>query len=106
MEKPTTINILGITYRVSYVEKPSDVDFNKRESLWGSVDYWTRTIRIYDNGLSIEDIWQTLWHEILHAIAEQLHLNLNKEKNHDDLDRLALAINDLLFRNNLFKAGQ
>jgi len=54
--KPNKVNILGIEYSITYLDKPSDVDIYKRESLWGQIDYWTRTIRIYDNGRPEEDI--------------------------------------------------
>jgi len=104
MKKPKTINILGIPYKVIYVDKPSDVDIFKRESLWGQIDYWTRTIRIYDNSQAEEDMWETIFHEILHGIANSLHLKwLEDKKNHDELDLLALAITDILFRNGWFK---
>ena len=103
MSKPTSVNIVGVIYKIEYVDKPSDVDVFKRTSLWGQIDYWTRTIRIYDNGRSMEDIWQTLFHEILHGIAELLKLSsLNKDENHDELDVLALAIVDILIRNGWF----
>ena len=43
--KPTNVNILGVDYTIEYTDRPSDVDMYKRESLWGQVDFWTRTIR-------------------------------------------------------------
>lgn len=101
--RPDVINILGIKYQILYVDKPSEVDTFKRESLWGQVDYWTRTIRIYDNGRSDEDVWQIILHEVLHVIAEGLKLKaLSNEKNHDELDILALALTDTIFRNQWF----
>jgi len=102
--KPESVNIIGITYKFEYVNKPSDVDMFKRESMWGQIDFWTRTIRIYDNGRCLEDIWHTIFHEILHGIAEALKLPcLNKAENHDELDILALALIDVLTRNSWFK---
>ena len=50
MKRPKQVNILGLSHELIYVDKPSDVDIYKRESLWGQIDYWTRTIRIYDHG--------------------------------------------------------
>lgn len=98
--RPTTVVILGITYNITYTDKPSEVDIYKRESLWGQIDYWTRTIRVYDNGRSVEDIWDTLLHEIIHGLAQELHLYaLKDEDNHDELDVLALGLRDVLFRN-------
>ncbi len=102
MKLPNSINILGITYTIQYVNNPTEVDMNKRESLWGQIDYWTRKIRIYKNDRPLEDIWKTIFHEILHGIAEELHLNEIKE-NEKTIDLLATGITDVLFRNNLMK---
>jgi hypothetical protein len=99
--KPKTVNICGITYSVTYVDRPSDVDVQKRYSLLGQTDYWTRTIRIYDDGkLSSAHLWQVLLHEILHAIGYDLHIEmLRDEKNHDQLDLIATALMDTFVRN-------
>jgi len=102
--RPQRVNILGITYSIEYVDKPSDVDIYKRESLWGQIDYWTRSIRVYANGRADEDVWETIWHEILHGIVEALKIkSLQSDDSHDDLDLLALAITDVLFRNSWIK---
>lgn len=98
--KPESVNILGIEYSITYVDKPSEVDIYKRNSMWGQIDYWTRTIRIYDNGSRPnEDVFQTVMHEVLHGIAEALKLDLRKDERHDELDILALALTDVFFRN-------
>ena len=99
--RPETVNILGLEYKIIYVDNPAEVDILKRSSLWGQIDYWTRTIRVYAANRTDEDIWQTIIHEVLHGIAESLHLkNLQGDQNHDSLDILALAIADVMFRNN------
>lgn len=98
--RPQRINILGVEYQVEYLDRPSDVDLFKRASLWGQTDYWTRTIRIYDNGRPGEDVWRAIFHEILHAVAESLKLKaLSDDNNHNELDLLAFGITDVLFRN-------
>ena len=107
--KPDSINILGRKYKILYCDKPSDVDILKRESLLGQIDYLTRTIRIFDNGRSLNDIWETIIHEALHGIGEALKLDIldkgsvSDQCKHDELDILALALNDFLVRNNLLK---
>lgn len=104
MNLPTNINILGKNYTVTYVEKPSEVDIFKRESLWGQIDYWTRSIRIYKNPVAPpEEAFHTLIHETLHGIAQELHLKLNDKENHDELDIFGLAICDVLTRNNFIQ---
>lgn len=101
--KPTQVNILGKRYTIEYVNNPADVDLNKRDSLWGQIDYWTRSIRVYDKGRSAEDILETIIHEVLHGIADELKLNLRKDENHNELGILALAITDVLSRNGWIK---
>lgn len=103
--RPNKLNILGKVYAVEYVSKPSDVDIHKRESLWGQIDSWTKTIRILDqnNGRTEEDIWHSIIHETLHGIGTDLKLVIGKAESHDELDILALAFTDFLIRNDLLK---
>jgi hypothetical protein len=98
MKLPEKVNICGISYKIAYVDRPSEVDIHKRESLWGQIDYWTRTIRIYDNDQPVEDVFGTILHEVLHGLTSALNLK-EFEKNHDDLDVLALGLADVLIRN-------
>jgi len=99
--KPDTVYIVGIPYKIIYIDNPLDVDVNKRELLFGQIDYWTNMIRIYDNGCPEEERWSRILHEIIHGLITRLNLN-NFAGNdvHDDLDVLALGITDILFRNN------
>jgi hypothetical protein len=99
---PKQVKILDVLYSIEYVEKPSDVDIYKRESLWGQVDYWTRTIRIYDNDRQSADVWQTVWHEVLHALCQKLDIDSSDGKLGADekaLDLLATGINSVLLDN-------
>ena len=104
--QPNKVNILGKEYKIIYVDNPAEVDVQKRESLWGQVDYWTRTIRVYRNERTLGDIWETLIHEILHAIDSELELELfsNKDKEkHKNCGRIGIALADVLLRNNWLK---
>lgn len=105
-ELPYSVKIFDVMYSIEYVEKPSDVDIFKRESLWGQVDFWTRTIRIYRNDRQASDVWQTLWHEILHAVCTKLALEVESGKLSDDekaIDLLATGINSVLLDNGWFR---
>ena len=103
--KPDKVNILGKEYRITYCDKPSEVDLYKRKSLWGQVDYWTRTIRIYDNEVEGNDLLQSLLHEIIHAIDEDLKLGIKeRDEGEDIIDLLALAFADILTRNDWLKS--
>ena len=101
--KPTEVNILGQVYKIEYCKNASEVDIDHRQSLWGQIDYWTQTIRVYDNNSPEAKIMQTLIHEVLHGIAGQLHMKLNKEENHDELDILAMSLYDVMKRNDWLK---
>ena len=106
--KPEIVNICGVEYTITYCDNPADVDIFKRSSLWGEMDHWTKTIRIYDNGSPIESIWQTLIHEILHGIEEALHLKCFKtegDKKHHELDSLSIALADTFIRNGWLDVG-
>ena len=79
--KPNQGNILGKQYTITYVDNPAEVDIFRRESLWGQLDYWTRSIRIYDLDRNNDDRKQTLLHEVLHGICGGLKLELNDDEN-------------------------
>jgi len=102
MKKPNKIIIFGKTYNITYCDKPSEVDIYHRESLWGQIDYWTRTIRIYNNFRNEKDIWHNLIHEIIHGILSELHFD-EENKNHTFIDKLALGLMNVLYDNGLFK---
>jgi len=100
VNKPDKINILGHIYNIEYCDKASDVDIHKREALWGQVDYWTRTIRVYVNSRTPEDISETIIHEIIEVLKEELCVDqLKGEDNHDAINLLAIGLNDTLIRN-------
>ncbi len=104
--KPMQVNVLGKQYSITYVDNPAEVDLHKRKSLWGQVDYWTRTIRVYDNGRTIEDLWETILHEIVHIVGDELHLNGiggESDQVEETVDLLGLALTDVLFRNGWMK---
>ena len=106
MKKPKSVNIFGKEYSITYVDNPAEVDLYKRKSLWGQIDYWTRTIRVYDNNRNPTDIFETIIHEILHAIDSEMCLNLfssDKDKDHEKLEIVSVSLADVLTRNGWVK---
>jgi len=104
--KPESLNILGIPYTITYHEHTSDVDPHGEEALWGYIDHNAQAMRIFDNGCKIEFIWKTILHEVLHGIGDGIKLgilNTDDEKSHKELDALARALADFLFRNDLIR---
>ena len=104
--RPASINILGNTYSVTYVDNPAEVDWRKREALWGQIDYWTRGIRVYEKDRTSQDVLHTLIHEILHGIVSALHIDDEKVDDETTIDVLALALADVLTRNGWLKEGE
>lgn len=105
MKLPSFINICGVDYTITYCDKPSDVDIAQRDSLWGQIDYWTRTIRIYKNSRPEEDVIHTILHEVWHAINEELHFDLDNKENHNKSDTCLKLLTDVLYRNKWIEKG-
>jgi len=109
MNKPKELNICGIPFNLTYCDNLADVDLHKRETLYGQIDLTTQSIRIYDDNCNIEFIWKVIIHEVLHAIGDISSLDMldiegDKGKHtHNELNNLAAALTDFLFRNNLIK---
>jgi hypothetical protein len=103
--KPDKINILGVDYSVTYVDKPSEVDIFHRHSYWGQVDYWTRSIRIFDKDVKDEDLLHSIIHEVLHAVINALKIHqIEDNTDYEDIvDLLALGLADVLVRNSWLK---
>jgi len=56
-----------------------------RQSLWGQIDCWTQTIRIYDNGRPGDSILEAIVHEIFHGIEVELKLHcFDGDKGYED----------------------
>ena len=105
MIKPSEINLLGKVYKITYCDNPSDVDIYKCESLWGQIDYWSRTIRIYEGERTPEDIFETILHEAIHHFATDLKIITitNANDKEDVIDLLAMALTDTFIRNGWLK---
>jgi hypothetical protein len=103
--KPDRVNIFGKEYKIIYCDKAGDVDKDGYAALWGQIDYWTCTIRIYDNGeLPDEAIFESIIHEILHGVAVDLKLKcFNGDEGHNELQLVAMALTDVLSRNGWLK---
>ena len=106
MDKPDKVNICGVEHTIEYCDNAAEVDIFKRDTMWGQIDYWTRTIRVYDNGQPIEDIWETIIHEVIHGIEHALKLHCFEDSNReqtDDMMRFSVGLADTLIRNGWLK---
>jgi hypothetical protein len=106
LQLPTSLVILGIPYKITYVTELSSVDTVGNEELYGQADTTNCEIRLYANRPR-EAILGTLVHEIMHAIDLTLGLNFfEKPVNHNKMDMLSVALTDTIIRNNLFASGE
>lgn len=109
---PNRIVVMGKTYAVTYVEYMERTDIDKRSALWGQVDYHTRTIRVFigkdERARQPADIWETLLHEIVHAILADNQLMQKAIKDGMEeafVDNLGCALADTLARNGILGLG-
>ena len=100
---PKKINVSGIEYNISYFNTASAVDPDNKKPLFGRVDFWERTIRLYyKEGRSSSDLFLTLLHEILHIIDTDSELHVFDSFGKDEepkINAFALELMDCLKRN-------
>lgn len=87
------INILGAIYTIKYVDYIS-----KEELKIGEVDYINQEIKIM-NDLSNDIKNVTLWHEIIHAILNQL--GFEDSENEHLVQSLATGIHQVISDNSI-----
>lgn len=96
--RPDSVDIFGKRYTITYHDRPSDVDHEGRRAVWGQTDLWKHSIRIYgppefENG----EVWDSILHEVLHALIAELKLNVDDEETVVSL--LGMGLADVLHRN-------
>jgi hypothetical protein len=104
-DKPSKINILGRDFDVNYLATPKDVDSDGKDDLLGQTLHNKSELRILGT-LKQYDSAQTLLHEIIHVINEDLKLGLYPKygKNWENIvDLLAIGILDTFSRNGWLK---
>jgi len=103
--RPDKVNILGKEYSIEYCDKPSDVDIYKRQTMFGQIDHWTLTIRIY-SGTTEDEMFDSLIHEVLHGICENLKIKtITGSSDYEDvISLLSLGLSDFLTRNKWVRA--
>lgn len=98
---PTSVKIIDQVYSIEYLDNPSKVDIFNRKSLWGQIDYWTHSIRIYrPDGRADLEVWNSILHEILHGIIDGLKIEEIRELRSDEGEHvvhlLATGLNAVL----------
>lgn len=100
---PLQVKIFDSVYSIEYVEAASDVDIMGRQTAWGQTDEWTRSIRIYKKDLPEQEVWNTVWHEIIHIILGKFHVKRGEFEDLTDneqvIETLATGLNTIIFDN-------
>ena len=95
MKLPTKIKILDAEYTINYVD-----DENKMSDE-GNVVPYENTINIYRGNRSLNEVWQTLWHEWIHMLKHKLSIKIPKRFEEAIIDQLALGVNLINIENQL-----
>lgn len=98
MKIPKKIIIFGVEWKIKIENASSNVDVDKRSSLWGQTDHWNRTIRIHKRSESA--MTTTFFHELLHTLFTKTNYEKHSE---DEVEYLAKSLSDTLSRNKLLK---
>ena len=104
-KKMKKLNVMSTIYKVSYHKDIKRVSGDDGEKITlGLIDYINREIRIFDNG-NTEEIFKTLIHEIMHAVAVEMGLSecWTTETEERIVDGFAVGMADTLLRNGLIK---
>ncbi len=101
MKLPKKLTILGIPFKVIYFDDGNRVDSKDDKYLYGQLCNDDGTMRVLRGKRPIEDIWQTIWHEVIHSITGQL--GSHRKMTEADVDALSTAINDFMWRNNIYE---
>jgi hypothetical protein len=92
---------LGSEYKVIMCDNTADVDINQRENLFGQVDVWTCTIRLYKQR-PYRDLRKTWMHEVIGHLVLEDHLNSDRVQPTDhEIDVMVDVMYDTLERNGL-----
>lgn len=86
----STLKVGSIDYTIKM-----DTDILKAKGLWGEIDYVAQTVSLRSD-LSAQRLFQTLCHEVVHALLEEAGLeSINKEEVVNPLGNiLALFLTD------------
>ncbi len=98
---PKSIKILDSIYTVKYVNSTKKVNPSGKEELDGLLNPSSQTITLYLNKHSMDQVWQTLWHELLHAVVGKMWIQeIEKSKNEERIiDLLALGVSSIIAEN-------
>jgi hypothetical protein len=94
--KPEQIDIMGFPHSVKWCKTAQEVDADGRKLLDGQYDAWKNELRIHDNDRPAEEKFQTILHEVMHALCRIFHIEDMDER---VVDLLATGITYVMLHN-------
>ena len=96
MEVYDEVNILGVPYKLKFVDSIS-----KERLQLGEIDYLNQEISIL-KGMAMETQYITILHEVIHGVLSQL--GFEEAQDEHLIDSLATGLYQVLSDNNIFNA--
>lgn len=87
MKIPDTVRIAGVNYPVDFVPSLNDGE----KLLYGQVDFEQTCIRLNPDVAGHQHQCITLWHEILHALINNAHIRMERDKEEEIVEALSLV---------------
>lgn len=107
---PTKIKILDQIFKISYLDKLSEIDGDGIKQVYGQTDFHNKTMRIFcPKNFSTAEVWNTIMHEAIHVIFETFKIAECDEKLSQDayqekvIHLLATGINTIMIDNNFYR---
>jgi len=102
---PKEIDIFSTKWRVKYHDTPYSVGDARANAhpLFGQCNLIDRLIEIYVGEREDADVWKTIFHEALHAVANELGMEeLENSSTYEAvIDGFSTAIVDMILRNKI-----
>ena len=105
IQLPDEIDIFSTKWRLIYSDSPYEMGDARATAspLFGQCNFIDRSIEIYKGNRSRADIWKTIFHEVLHAVINELGVHeIEDSDNYESIvDTLSVAIVDIITRNKI-----
>lgn len=88
MKIPDTVRIAGVNYPVDFVPSLNDGE----KMLYGQVDLEQTCIRLNPDVAGYQHQCITLWHEILHALINNAHIRMERDKEEEIVEALSRGV--------------
>jgi len=104
MDLPNEIRLFNTTYKITYHDEAHEVCSKKEKRMRGEVSHQDCTIRVHKENRPYPEIIRTVWHELLHAVQDQIRgwaFFKDEDSEEHFIDLCSLAIVNILTQNKM-----